>query len=60
MTTVTADAFVPNDEGKCLSCGESPTVTVIVKGVIVHDVGLCGPCTWGDATALDPGTWNQS
>lgn len=37
----------PNWEGKCENCGETPTVT---------DIGLCGPCCWGEAETVG-GNW---
>lgn len=35
-------------KGKCENCGNSPVVSL---------TGLCGPCTFGSADALDPTTW---
>lgn len=37
----------PNWEGKCEVCGQSP---------VVGDLGLCGPCCFGEADTID-GNW---
>lgn len=51
--------FVPDYHSQCLVCEESPTVTVVEDGKIVSSPGLCGPCTFGTAQALDPSQWNE-
>lgn len=40
-------AFEPDWEDQCGVCGMSPTVPI---------VGLCGPCTWGEAETIG-GNW---
>ena len=37
----------PDWEGTCENCGETPIVPI---------TGLCGPCTWGDASTVG-GNW---
>lgn len=37
----------PNWEGKCEVCGQSP---------VVGDLGLCGPCCFGEADTIG-GNW---
>ncbi len=56
---VELDRYEPDHERKCEVCGNSPTVVGIKDNQRVLDLGLCGPCTWGEAKALDPETWNQ-
>jgi hypothetical protein len=53
------EEYAPNYQGKCEVCGQSPTVTAVLYGRTVKDVGTCGPCTWGEAKTLDPGCWND-
>lgn len=57
-SVVELDQYVPDHDQKCQSCGNSPTVTGVKDGQKVLDLGLCGPCTWGEATAADPNNWN--
>lgn len=35
-------------KGQCENCGTSPVVSL---------TGLCGPCTFGEATCIDPAEW---
>ena len=53
------DSYEPDWEQNCENCGQSPTVTGVKDGLIVLDVGMCGPCTWGEAAMLDPDKWND-
>jgi len=48
----------PNYAGHCEVCGESPTVVVVAEGQ-EDDLGLCGPCCFGTARALDPDNWES-
>lgn len=58
MKEIEVVRYVPDYEGKCLACDESPVVTGVDKdGNVVVAPGLCGPCTWGEAAAIDPSTW---
>lgn len=52
-------AFEPNWHRDCETCGDGPTVDVVVDGRIVRDrVALCGPCTWGEAAMRNYHLWN--
>jgi hypothetical protein len=55
--SMTVDAWVPDYDQKCFVCGESPTVTGVVDGHVVYDGGMCGACTWGNASDRDPANW---
>ncbi len=39
----------PNWEGRCLVCGQSPTLPL---------TGMCGPCSFGEAETIG-GNWFQ-
>jgi hypothetical protein len=49
--------FEPDYDAKCDVCDQSPTVTIVEDGQTEY-LGMCGPCTWGEAETLDPDTWN--
>ena len=53
------DSYEPDYLCECENCGQSPCVTAVKDGVIVHQTDLCGPCTWGEAAMLDPTKWND-
>lgn len=38
-----------NLDGTCLVCGKLGTVTWLEEDNTVHDVGMCGMCTFGSA-----------
>lgn len=57
-SVVELDRYEPDYDQKCQSCGNYPTVTGVKDGQKVLDLGLCGPCTWGEAQAADPSSWN--
>jgi hypothetical protein len=47
----------PNYEIKCDVCEQTPTVDVESSdGKIIH-TELCGPCCFGEASAIDPKEW---
>ena len=51
--------FEPDYDAKCDVCDQSPTVKAVVGGgEETQHLGMCGPCTWGEAETLDPDTWN--
>lgn len=54
---VMLDAFEPDYGATCDVCGQSPCVTGIRDGRAVYHSGMCGPCTFGTADALDPANW---
>lgn len=56
--TFEIDKFEPDYEQKCGNCGQTPIVTAIRDGKVVHDFEMCGVCTFGTAKALDPNYWN--
>lgn len=56
---VQGDSYEPDYTSKCMSCGGTPVVTVMLKGECIYNVGLCGPCTWGEAAMADPEKWNE-
>lgn len=43
--------YRPDYKGECSVCGASP---------IVPSTGLCGPCTWGEASTIDGGWWDDT
>ncbi|HHP0467324.1 TPA: hypothetical protein ACRZZI_004985 [Vibrio harveyi] len=49
--------YEPEYETVCENCGNAPTVRVVDEGEKMN-LGLCGPCCWGEAEAVDPSTWN--
>lgn len=52
---------VPDYEAECENCGQSPCVTGVDKNeVTIYRSGMCGPCTFGTAKAIDPDWWNES
>jgi hypothetical protein len=57
---IIVDSYEPNYLGECGNCGTSPTVMAVRKNQIVVDFGLCGPCCFGSAKAIDPQWWNSS
>jgi hypothetical protein len=59
VDTEIIDAYVANFEIECEVCGQTPTVECEKDGKIVHQVGMCGPCTWGEAAMLEPDKWNE-
>ena len=59
VDTEIIDAYVANFEIACEVCGQTPTVECEKDGKIIHQVGMCGPCTWGEAAMLEPEKWNE-
>lgn len=59
MPTTEADSYKPNYDVKCCVCGATPIVTVVRNGKVIHTTGMCGPCSWGEASTVDPDTWNE-
>jgi len=53
------DSYEPDYEQECENCGQTPVVTGVAKGKVVYDSGMCGPCTFGTARAIDPAWWNS-
>ncbi|TDN70646.1 hypothetical protein [Paraburkholderia sp. BL10I2N1] len=51
------DSFEPDYGTRCEVCDESPCVTGVKAGRVVYQSGLCGPCTFGTAEAIDPANW---
>ena len=52
------EILVPDYETPCTNCGQVPTVTSeTTDGVQVIHLESCGPCTWGDASTIDPENW---
>lgn len=50
--------YDPNYKQKCEVCGQKPCVRIRREsGKVYYDGSMCGPCTWGDADALDPANW---
>jgi hypothetical protein len=52
----------PNYKVECENCSQVPTVEIVVVfpvGTIspAENTGLCGPCCFGTASAIDPETW---
>ena len=50
---------LPNYEGVCEVCEQSPTVTIMQQEQTLYDSSLCGVCFFGTAQALDPDEWNH-
>lgn len=55
---IAIDIYEPDYEEVCEVCGVTPVVTAIKNGKVVHRTHMCGPCTWGESSAIDPDTWN--
>jgi len=53
------DQWLPDYDGECIQCGESPTVDGWRNGKLVYHGRMCGPFTWGTAEAVNPATWND-
>lgn len=60
MQVTEIDSYKPNWGNACRNCSETPSVDAVKNGVTVLRTGLCGPCCWGDANAIDPDTWNTN
>jgi hypothetical protein len=44
----------------CVVCGLKPVVLAVdADGLLLHDSGLCGACTWSDSAMSDPTLWND-
>ena len=52
------DSYEPDYDCECENCGQSPCVTAVKDGEVVHHTDMCGVCTFGTAKALDPDWWN--
>lgn len=50
------NAATPNYDATCEICMMTPTVVVNDEDG-AHDTGLCGPCCFGEADAIDPENW---
>jgi len=59
MQIVSYHSAVPNDEGTCVACNQSPTVNFEANGKVVLATDLCGPCYFGTAEAVDPDNWDN-
>jgi hypothetical protein len=59
MEDIELDSYQPNYTSRCENCEQSPTVTGVKAGKTVYESGMCGPCTFGTAAALDPAWWNS-
>lgn len=59
MDTVDIDRFEPDYTKSCECCGQTPIVNCVKDNTIVFTTTLCGVCTWGEASAVDPNTWND-
>lgn len=58
MNNPETNKAVPDYETECDVCGQVPTVRIVdVKGKEVTHMEMCGVCTWGDSTCIDPGNW---
>jgi hypothetical protein len=56
---ISIDRYEPDYKHKCEVCGQKPVVTGTKNGKVVYQGEMCGPCTWGESSAVDPSTWNQ-
>lgn len=56
-TETSIDAFAPDYGARCEVCDESPCVTGVRAGRVVYQSGMCGPCTFETADAIDPANW---
>ena len=53
------DKYQPNHKRKCENCEATPTVEGVKDNKVVYRGSMCGPCTWGEASAQDPATRNS-
>lgn len=58
MSDMELDSFEPDYQAVCEVCEQSPCVTGVKGGKVVYKSGMCGPCTFGTAAALDVAWWN--
>ena len=56
---IEVESYEPDYTSECMVCGQSPVVTVVREGEVIHSTEMCGPCTFGTAKALDPDWWNN-
>lgn len=56
---VEIDAFRPNYMRCCENCGQAPVVEGFKDDEVVYEGTMCGPCTCGEATMIDPDNWNK-
>jgi len=57
------DRYDPDYTKLCCNCGNTPVVTGVMKKaneyVTVYNSEMCGPCTFGSASCIDPEEWNK-
>lgn len=53
------DRFEPDYKRLCLICRQTPCVTGVEDGKAVYQSEMCGPCTWGESSCIDPEEWNK-
>ena len=53
----TVAEFKPHFKSRCEACGHTPVVSIYVDGKLIKITTLCGACTWGDSSCLDPANW---
>ena len=59
MSNPKTNKLVPDYDSECCNCSQGPTVCVAdFSGKIVIEYDMCGPCTLGEADAIDPDNWN--
>lgn len=49
--------FKPDWVAECCVCDQSPVVDVYEDGKLVYSTDMCGPCSFGEAAAIDPEEW---
>ena len=55
---IQVDSYEPDYNSQCDCCGQTPCVTAVKDGEVIHETKMCGVCTFGTAAALNPDWWN--
>ena len=53
------DKYEPSYKIQCEVCGQTPTIVAVLTNGEKENIGMCGPCTWGEAKTIDPECWND-
>lgn len=58
MSEPETNVAVPDYDTECDICGNTPVVVIKdASDNVVHELGMCGACTWGEAACIDPDNW---
>lgn len=54
---IEVEEWRPDYSRECETCGANHVVTGWKDGKEVYSGDMCGVCTWGEASAVDPANW---